>query len=102
MLAHPSAGRLRRDNPVDTDTSEYHKTTVPTRPKTTDQRPNDQRSTDVSGPHEGYDPDGDLDHRFFRCERCGLESTDARLREGCWRCADERGKEDGKGEDSRG
>lgn len=40
----------------------------------------------VTGPHRGYDEDGAFDHRFWRCERCGLESTDSRLREGCFRC----------------
>ncbi len=40
----------------------------------------------VTGPHLGFDRDGGLDHRYWRCERCGLESTDSRLREGCFRC----------------
>lgn len=40
----------------------------------------------ISGPHSGYDRYGRLDHYYYRCERCGLESTDSRLREGCWRC----------------
>ena len=30
--------------------------------------------------------DGELDHRYWRCQRCGLETTDPRLREGCFRC----------------
>ena len=44
----------------------------------------------VTGPHRGYDEDGAFDHRFWRCERCGLESTDSRLREGCFRCGEKR------------
>jgi hypothetical protein len=40
----------------------------------------------VSGPHAGYDRYGRLDHYYYRCERCGLEATDAALTEGCWRC----------------
>ncbi|WP_135824902.1 hypothetical protein [Halorussus ruber] len=50
-----------------------------------------QESTgSVTGPHEGRDSDGDVDHRYWRCERCGLESTDPRLREGCFRCGEAR------------
>ncbi|WP_276280271.1 hypothetical protein [Halorussus caseinilyticus] len=46
-----------------------------------------QESTgSVTGPHDGRDSDGELDHRYWRCERCGLETTDSRLREGCFRC----------------
>jgi hypothetical protein len=41
----------------------------------------------VTGPHDGRDSDGHLDHRYWRCQRCGLETTDPRLREGCFRCA---------------
>ncbi|NEU58447.1 hypothetical protein [Halorussus sp. MSC15.2] len=41
----------------------------------------------VTGPHDGRNSDGELDHRYWRCERCGLETTDPRLREGCFRCA---------------
>ncbi|NHN60812.1 MULTISPECIES: hypothetical protein [Halorussus] len=40
----------------------------------------------VTGPYVGRDSDGDRDHRYWRCERCGLETTDPRLREGCFRC----------------
>lgn len=43
----------------------------------------------VTGPHDGRGSDGELDHRYWRCERCGLETTDSRLSEGCFRC-DER------------
>jgi hypothetical protein len=48
-----------------------------------------QESTgNITGPHDGRDSDGDLDHRYWRCERCGLETTDPRLREGCFRCSE--------------
>lgn len=40
----------------------------------------------VTGPHAGYDRRGRIDHLYWRCERCGLESTDAALREDCFRC----------------
>lgn len=45
-----------------------------------------RRTTSVTGPHAGDDRDGRFDHYYWRCERCGLESTAARLREGCPRC----------------
>lgn len=41
---------------------------------------------EVTGPHAGYDRYGRLDHYYYRCDRCGLESTDAGLRAGCPRC----------------
>lgn len=65
-----------------TDTSNPHKTTARNRQST-------ETTTDtpeITGPHEGRDRDGTLDHHYYRCERCGLESTDPRLREGCFRC----------------
>ncbi|WP_129114287.1 hypothetical protein [Halegenticoccus tardaugens] len=43
-------------------------------------------ATAVTGPHDGRDGDGRLDHRYWRCERCGFESADPRLRDGCFRC----------------
>jgi hypothetical protein len=45
--------------------------------------------TRVTGPHAGYDRHGHLDHYFWRCERCGLETTDRALTSGCWRCEDD-------------
>lgn len=49
--------------------------------------PRSQESTEtVTGPHDGADRAGRLDHRYWRCRRCGLERTDPRLREGCFRC----------------
>lgn len=65
-----------------TDTSNHNKTTARNRhsTETTADTP------DITGPHEGRDRDGTLDHRYYRCERCGLESTDPRLQEGCFRC----------------
>lgn len=47
------------------------------------------RPTRVSGPHAGYDRHGRLDHYYWRCERCGLETTDRTLETGCWRCEDD-------------
>lgn len=46
------------------------------------------RDPAVTGPHAGFDRYGRFDHYYYRCERCGLESTDHRLRRGCWRCRD--------------
>lgn len=52
--------------------------------------PSSQESTGtVTGPHDGRDSDGELDHRYWRCERCGLETTDPRIRKGCFRCGGE-------------
>jgi hypothetical protein len=52
---------------------------------------NDHRSNttpgDVTGPHFGRDEQGRFDHRYWRCEDCGFESIDPRLRRGCFRCA---------------
>ena len=49
----------------------------------------DPNAGTVTGPHDGRDSDGELDHRYWRCQRCGLETTDSRLREGCFRCGGE-------------
>ena len=73
---------------MDTDTRSYHKTTERNRQSTE----TTADSPDISGPYVGFDRDGQPDHRYFRCERCGLESTDPRLQEGCFRCG-------GNGED---
>jgi hypothetical protein len=72
----------REDSPVRTDTRSPHKTTDRNRHSTE----TISDSPGISGPHVGRDCDGALDHRYYRCERCGLESTDPRLQEGCWRC----------------
>lgn len=46
-----------------------------------------QESTGITGPHDGFDKHGRLDHRYWRCERCGLETTSRQLADdGCWRC----------------
>jgi hypothetical protein len=42
----------------------------------------------VTGPHPGDDRYGRYDHRFYRCERCGVESTAPDLCGGCPRCDD--------------
>ncbi|UPW01939.1 hypothetical protein M0R88_07535 [Halorussus gelatinilyticus] len=64
--------------------------------------PRSQESTEtVTGPHVGRDSDGDLDHRYWRCERCGLETTDRRLREGCFRCGGRVRDEEPGGEEKR-
>jgi len=39
----------------------------------------------VTGPHPKIDESGQR-HHVWRCELCGTESTDRRLREGCWNC----------------
>jgi rubrerythrin len=41
---------------------------------------------DVTGPHAATDQYGHLDHYYYRCERCGHERTDPRLRHGCPEC----------------
>lgn len=39
----------------------------------------------VSGPHAGYDRYGRFDYRYWRCEACGLETTQD-ISDGCPRC----------------
>ncbi|WP_155120493.1 hypothetical protein [Haloprofundus marisrubri] len=56
----------------------------------------EQRTSGVTGPHAAYDERGRLDYRYWRCERCGFESVDPRLRDGCFRCDAENGREDGE------
>jgi rubrerythrin len=46
----------------------------------------DPTDPEVSGPHPGYDRYGRLDHYYYRCERCGHETTNPDLRRGCPRC----------------
>ncbi len=46
------------------------------------------REPTVTGPHAGFDRYGRFDHLYYRCERCGLESTDPALARGCPRCRD--------------
>jgi rubrerythrin len=44
------------------------------------------RDPAVSGPHGGHDRYGRFDYRYWRCEACGLETTQD-ISDGCPRCA---------------
>ncbi|WP_276257827.1 hypothetical protein [Haloglomus litoreum] len=44
------------------------------------------RDPAVSGPHAGHDRYGRFDYRYWRCEACGLETTQD-ISDGCPRCA---------------
>ncbi|QCJ47050.1 hypothetical protein [Haloprofundus sp. MHR1] len=60
---------------------------------------NEHRQENVTGPHPAYDDHGRLDYRYWRCERCGFESVDPRLRDGCFRCGAARaGGDEGGGD----
>lgn len=39
----------------------------------------------ITGPHAAQDAQGDVYH-YYRCEACGVETTDASIRSGCFRC----------------
>ena len=52
------------------------------------------RDPAVTGPHAGFDCYGRFDHYYYRCERCGLESTDASITRGCPECHDPTGGRD--------
>lgn len=45
-------------------------------------------SASVSGPYVAWDRQMDS-YRYWKCEQCGIESTDERLKRGCWRCGGE-------------
>lgn len=47
--------------------------------------------TTISGPHAAHDASGELYH-YWRCEACGVETTDASIRDGCFRCGSEGGR----------
>lgn len=49
---------------------------------TTEER-NDE--TTISGPHVAADATG-ATYEYYQCECCGLETTDATVRSGCFRC----------------
>ena len=93
MPYHPDAGRSTEiaDSPVFTKTTRTQERTDSADP---DDATNARSAAHtgagdgarVTGPHHGYDRDGRLDHRYWRCERCGLETTDPRIRKGCFRC----------------
>ena len=41
---------------------------------------------EISGPHDAHDLQGHF-YAYFRCEACGLETTDSSIRrDGCFRC----------------
>ncbi|WP_433631276.1 hypothetical protein [Halomicrococcus sp. NG-SE-24] len=37
----------------------------------------------ITGPHVGQDTYGNADHRYWRCEHCGTETTDKRALDAC-------------------
>ncbi|WP_433631267.1 SWIM zinc finger family protein [Halomicrococcus sp. NG-SE-24] len=37
----------------------------------------------ITGPHVGQDKYGNVDHRYWRCEHCGTETTDKRALDAC-------------------
>ena len=39
----------------------------------------------ISGPYPGEDRYGNLDHYYYRCDRCGAESVDTEDLESCCR-----------------
>ncbi|RBI58619.1 hypothetical protein DMJ13_26195 [halophilic archaeon] len=39
--------------------------------------------TRITGPHVGQDKYGNIDHRYWRCEHCGAETTDKRALDAC-------------------
>ena len=41
----------------------------------------------VTGPHVGRDQHGRVDHIYWKCARCGMETCDAAVRESCWGCS---------------
>ncbi|WP_433632633.1 hypothetical protein [Halomicrococcus sp. NG-SE-24] len=43
---------------------------------TDDDTESDDIETRVTGPHVGHDKHGHFDHRYWRCEHCGTETTD--------------------------
>jgi rubrerythrin len=50
-------------------------------------RSHDRQVDTITGPHTGRDRYGRVDHYFWRCVNCGLETTDPDVRDGCPRCA---------------
>lgn len=40
----------------------------------------------ITGPHDAHDARGNF-YTYWRCERCGMETTDSSVRRnGCFRC----------------
>ncbi|WP_433630993.1 hypothetical protein [Halomicrococcus sp. NG-SE-24] len=48
-----------------------------------DDESDDDARTRVIGPHVGHDKHGHFDHRYWRCEHCGTETTDKRALDAC-------------------
>lgn len=67
---------------TDKQTTQRTDTSQESRRDSTSERP----QASITGPHDGRDSGGDVDHRYWRCERCGFESVDPALRTGCFRC----------------
>ena len=40
----------------------------------------------ITGPYVGFNAYGNFDHYYWRCEECGLETTDESIRSGCFGC----------------
>lgn len=56
-------------------------------PKTVTQPQESTAIQAITGPHIGFDRRGQLDHAYYRCEQCGLETTDPTVADtGCFRC----------------
>lgn len=49
----------------------------------TESADDDDAATRVTGPHVGHDKHGHFDHRFWRCECCGTETTDKCALDNC-------------------
>lgn len=69
------------------DTASCHDTASRTADcEDTDPVPAEGRDPAVSGPHAGHDRYGRFDYRYWRCEACGLETTQD-ISDGCPRCS---------------
>ena len=73
--ARTNGGELRTDGGIEIEQDATEETA-----ETTHRR----EDANVSGPHIARD--GRDVYSFWCCENCGLETTDAEIRSGCWRC----------------